>query len=56
MGLRLEGEAVRKLTKLFLVDYGINVKKLPENKHEYFPEYSEQTEGYVIPFGDGPCN
>ena len=54
VGLRLEGEAVRELTRLFLVDYGINVKKLPEPKHDYFPEYSVQAEGYLIPFGDGP--
>ena len=54
VGLRLEGEAVRELTKLFLVDYGINVKKLPAPKHDYFPEYSVQDDGYVIPFGDGP--
>ena len=27
--IRLEGEAVRELTKLFLVDFGINVKKMP---------------------------
>ena len=52
--LRLEGEAVRELTKLFLVDYGINVRKLPEEKHDYFPEYSVPAEGFVIPFGDGP--
>ena len=32
VGLRLEGEAVRELTKLFLTDYGINVRKLPEAK------------------------
>ena len=52
--LRLEGEAVRELTKLFLVDYGINVRRLPEAKHDYFPEYSVPAEGFVIPFGDGP--
>ena len=27
--IRLEGEAVRELTKLFLVDFGINVRKMP---------------------------
>ena len=54
VGLRLEGEAVRELTKLFLVDYGINVRRLPEEKHDYFPEYSVPAEGYVIPYGDGP--
>jgi len=30
VGLCLEGEAVRELTRLFLVDYGINVKQSPE--------------------------
>ena len=54
VGLRLEGEAVRELTRLFLVDYGINVKKLPEARHDYFPDYSVSAEGYLIPFGDGP--
>lgn len=54
VGLRLEGEAVRELTKLFLVDYGINVKRLPEARHDYFPEYSIPEPGYLIPFGDGP--
>ena len=54
VGLRLEGEAVRELTRLFLVDYGINVKKLPEPKHDYFPEHSVPAGGYLIPFGDGP--
>ena len=54
VGLRLEGEAVRELTRLFLVDYGINVRKLPEEKQDYFPEYSVPSEGYLIPFGDGP--
>lgn len=54
VGLRLEGEAVRELTKLFLIDYGINVRKLPQPKHDYFPECSVPEDGYVIPFGDGP--
>lgn len=54
VGLRLEGEAVRELTRLFLTDYGINVKKLPEPKQDYFPENSVPAPGYMIPFGDGP--
>lgn len=54
VGLRIEGEAVRELTKLFLIDYGINVKKLLQPKHDYFPECSVPEDGYVIPFGDGP--
>ena len=55
-GIRLEGEAVRELTKLFLVDYGLNVRKEPEICHDYFPEHSLPGEqGYMIPFGDGPA-
>ena len=48
VGLRLEGEDVRELTKLFLTDYGINVKKFPEAKQDYFPEYSVPAEGYLM--------
>ena len=54
VGLRLEGEAIRELTKLFLTDFGLNVKKLPQPKHDYFPEYSVEEAGFVVPFGDGP--
>ena len=54
-GIRLEGESVKELTKLFLIDYGINIKNSLENREYYFPisNYSN-VEGYVIPFGDGP--
>ena len=53
--LRLEGEAVWELTRLFLADYGINVKKLPPVDRELYPMQSEvRADGYVIPFGDGP--
>ena len=56
IGIRLEGEAVQELTKLFLVDYGLNVRKEPEICHDYFPSYSKQeTAGFMIPFGDGPA-
>lgn len=55
IGIRLEGEAVWELTKLFLIDYGINVRKMPEIKAELFPAQNEVKEsGYLIPFGDGP--
>ncbi|MBO5198179.1 MAG: cardiolipin synthase [Lachnospiraceae bacterium] len=54
-GIRLEGEAVWELAKLFLIDFGINVKKMPDIKAELFPAQSEIKEkGYIIPFGDGP--
>jgi len=54
VGIRLEGEAVKELTRLFLTDYCINVKSVPEAKLDYFPEYSVPDDGFVIPFGDGP--
>ena len=54
-GVRLEGEAVWELTRLFLSDYGINVKNLPEDNLNLYPEAKETKEnGYIIPFGDGP--
>ena len=53
--LRLEGEAVWELTKLFLVDFGINVRRLPEAKAALYPAQNEIAEpGWLIPFGDGP--
>ena len=55
IGVRLEGSAVKELTKLFLIDFGINVKRLPELPDDVFPEYSlPEEKGYMIPFGDGP--
>ena len=53
--IRLEGEAVWELTRLFWVDFGINIKKLPEQRHDCFPAQSDiRADGYIIPFGDGP--
>ncbi len=54
-GLRLEGEGVFELTRLFLTDYGLNVKHLPKTETVLYPEQKElHGRGYVIPFGDGP--
>lgn len=57
VGIRLEGTAVYEMTRLFLIDFGVNVKKLPENpeKKLLFPECSQTGKGFVIPFGDGPA-
>ena len=53
--VRLEGEAVWELTRLFLTDYGINVKHLPEERVELYPKQEDvRAEGYCVPFGDGP--
>jgi cardiolipin synthase len=57
VGIRLEGKAVYELTKLFLIDYGVNVKKLPDNQLDsvLFPPLNLTEKGYIIPFGDGPA-
>ncbi len=53
--IRLQGEAVWELTRLFLTDYGMNTKHLPENGFELYPRQAHiRAQGYVIPFGDGP--
>lgn len=54
IGLRLEGNGVKELTKLFLLDYGLNVWKEPKVRPEYFPAVNTQCNGWVVPFGDGP--
>ena len=54
-GIRLEGAAVKELTNLFLIDYGLNIFKDLQQKQDYFPEYQMEEEGFMIPFGDGPA-
>ena len=57
VGIRLEGEAVNELTKLFLIDFGINVKNVPPapDSNVLYPTINNVAKGYVIPFGDGPA-
>jgi cardiolipin synthase len=52
--VRLEGEAVWEMTRLFLTDFGINVKHLPQPQSELYPTAGNEHPGFVIPFGDGP--
>ena len=52
MGIRLEGEAVNELSKLFLTDFYSNSKN--EFNSVYYRNYSVDSKSYVIPFGDGP--
>ena len=52
--IRLEGEAVWELTKLFLVDFGINRRKMPTFRDDLYPSANIKEKGYLIPFGDGP--
>ncbi|MDE6104570.1 MAG: cardiolipin synthase [Clostridia bacterium] len=56
--VRLEGEAVFELMKMFIVDFAMNVKK---RERKYFdfenlgsPEQGSAEESFVVPFGDGP--
>ena len=54
-GIKLEGQAVNELTKLFLTNFYINVKKeINVNFNDYYKEYKVDNENYLIPFGDGP--
>ena len=53
-GIRLEGEAVWELTKLFLIDFGINIKKPLNLPNNLYPSADIKESGYVVPFGDGP--
>lgn len=55
VGVRIEGEAVNELTRLFLADYAMNTKEEVEDFRQYFISSSfGKNNGYVIPFGDGP--
>ncbi len=53
-GIRVEGECVWEFTKLFLLDYGINVKEPLQITADYFPKNQTDGDGYIVPFGDGP--
>lgn len=52
--VRLEGEAVWELTRLFTIDFGINVRKMPALAADLYPTQEIIESGYIIPFGDGP--
>lgn len=54
VGIRLEGPAVYEFTKLFLIDFGINVKNMPDIRPELYPKCDITEKGYIVPFGDGP--
>ena len=54
VGIRLEGEAVFELTKLFLIDFGINIKHQLKVSENLYPAIDIKESGYIIPFGDGP--
>jgi len=54
-GIRLCGEAVWELCKLFVIDYGINTKSFPSLPENCYPQNKDHPEnGFVVPYGDGP--
>lgn len=55
-GIKIEGESVDELTRLFLIDYYLNQRKekvIDFNKY-YNKSISYNTNNFLIPFGDGP--
>ena len=55
VAIRLEGEAVWELTKLFLTDFGMQTKDMPAIRPDLYPKNERaKADGYMIPFGDGP--
>lgn len=54
-GIRFTGDAVNEYTKLFLVDYHLNVKKEQEvDFNKYYIKSNITGSNYLVPFGDGP--
>jgi len=55
-GIKIEGNAVNELTKLFLLDFSLNSKKdLNIDFNNYYVNNSNlKSNNYVIPFGDAP--
>ena len=50
VGIRLEGEAVKQLTSIFLADYELNVRTPVENFSPYFNESTSIADnGYAVP-------
>ena len=53
-GIRLQGESVTELTKMFLTDYSLNLRKNTEDYEKYYICEKYVDGGFVIPFGSGP--
>ncbi|MDD4532140.1 MAG: cardiolipin synthase [Bacilli bacterium] len=54
VAIRLEGDAVSEMTKLFIMDYNLNSKKIIVHSERLLQSHKSQNDGYVVPFGDGP--
>ncbi len=55
-GLRLEGEAVRSLTGIFLELWNIQDKKKEDNSRYLDVHWTVEGKGFVQPFGDNPLD
>lgn len=55
-GLRLEGEAVRSLTAIFLELWSVTRKEKEDTSRYLKVEHSVTAEGYVQPFADNPMS
>lgn len=55
-GLKIVGNSVNELTRLFLIDYYLNDKKIKDLEFEKYYRYQniDNVNNFVIPFGDGP--
>ena len=55
-GIKIEGNSVNELTRLFLLNYYLNDKKITQYEFEKYYRYTtiEGVNNYIIPFGDGP--
>lgn len=56
IGIKIEGEAINELTKLFFLDFGLNYRReldIDFNKY-YIAQSKADEDNYVIPFGDAP--
>ncbi len=54
VAIRLEGEAVDEMTRLFLIDYTMSAKNANIDFDKYYRGYKIENTGFCIPFGDGP--
>lgn len=53
-GIRMQGEAVAELTKMFITDYALNFRKSNEEYEKYCISEKYADNGFLIPFGSGP--
>lgn len=55
-GIMIKGNSVNELTRLFLINYYLNNKKIKEYKFDKYYRHQNiiNENNYVIPFGDGP--